>query len=197
MACGTSLCNSRIEERIRKCKKDGGFTRKNIAEDLKRGGGIWYIASPQKIPGDVVQVGMYGNVYPVIHLRMLVCEDGRYTDQVDWGGVKVGTYIEDRAFLKITVKENITEHMAAAPYSRIMRPGIVEIAPMGSYNAEFYYNVSRERVETDTHYFDALGGNHMKIDETKRQDTDTQKELAMLLARIAALEDKIEELAGR
>jgi hypothetical protein len=146
-------------------REQGGFTRAKLHRDLMfRGGTTWYAAAPQQIPEDVMEVkSPYGGTYPVLHLHLRECEDGTLTDQVDWEGVEAGRYIEDRAFLIVEVsarrdegvEPEITGHEAAAPISRLMRPGVVRVKPLGTMEARWAYHDGRIMPEREYDAFHA------------------------------------------
>lgn len=139
MACST--CNSTILKRIEDIrKKNPVFRRAELYRDLIfRGGSLFYLAAPREIPEDVKQVRTPYGVMPVLHLELRVCDDGRYTDQVDWGGVNKGVYLDDRAYLKIEVHEDIPKALGARPLQYVINAGLVTVRYLGTAEAQWAY----------------------------------------------------------
>lgn len=160
MTCNTSSCNKKILNRIEKSRQAGGFTRAKLCRDLQhRAGTLWYVAAPQVIPEDVTEAKTPYGTYPVLHLHLKECEDGTLTDQVDWEGVKAGTYLEDKAFLLVTVDElrynedktdswvqmEITDKESRAPVSRLINTGIVTVKPLATMEAQWEWRDGQVR----------------------------------------------------
>jgi hypothetical protein len=164
MTC--SSCNAKILSRFEDIRrKTPVFPRPNLCRDLQHNAGtLWYVAAPQAIPEDAIEAKTPYGTYPVLHLHLRECVDGTLTDQVEWSGVKAGTYLEDKAFLLVTVSElrynedktdswvqmEITDKEAAAPISRLVNKGVVTVKPLGTMEAQWeYLNGGVDRAQYD------------------------------------------------
>jgi hypothetical protein len=186
MACST--CNSTILKRIEDIrKKNPVFRRAELYRDLIfRGGSLFYLAAPREIPEDVKQVRTPYGVMPVLHLELRVCDDGRYTDQADWGGVNKGIYLDDRAYLKLEVHEDIPKALGARPLQYVINAGLVTIRYLGTAEAQWAYedgevvDATRDRSAVGVTYEINLPASPLVL-------TDDREELGGMLKALLAL----------
>lgn len=141
MTCNLSACNWKIDKKLQQLRATGKFSRAALYRDIiYRGGSLFTVAAPEEIPKDVKWVSTPYGPMTVLHLEMLICQDGAYTDQVDWSGIHPGIYLTDVGYLKIEVFKELTDWHATRPLERIINAGLIKVNYLGKAETQWYYD---------------------------------------------------------